>query len=453
MNHRLLLLLTMAVATTARSEITVLIDHNSTDDAAPGFHFAHLSSPGTTNLATDARIRIVDGKGDSNSGGTDALQAGYPPDDADQPDRNFFFEAGSSGGSIQVDLRKVIPICQVNTYSWHSGSRAPQVYKLYAATGTDDGFKARPAKGIDPASVGWKFITSVDTRTKYDDKGGQYGVGVSDTSGKLGEYRYLLFVCSPTETSDTFGNTFYSEIDVLDHPDTGPTTNNIAAGSLEKPYVVHTPDGKYQITIDFARAPDLKDWAETNLAPILVEWYPKIVALLPSDGYTAPLKFKVNIRPGRGVADTSNTRINAYTPWIKKEMHGESVGALVHEMVHVVQQYGDARRNNPDAKRNPGWLVEGLADYVRWYLYEPQSHGADVKTNKIDTARYNDAYRPTANFLHFVTEKYDKDLVPQVNALMRQGNYDDSFWTNHTGKSVQDLSVEWKAHLKETGGK
>jgi hypothetical protein len=26
----------------------------------------------------------------------------------------------------------------------------------------------------------------------------------------------------------------------------------------------------------------------------------------------------------------------------------------------------------------PGWLVEGIPDYIRWFQYEPQSHGADA---------------------------------------------------------------------------
>jgi hypothetical protein len=32
----------------------------------------------------------------------------------------------------------------------------------------------------------------------------------------------------------------------------------------------------------------------------------------------------------------------------------------------------------PTYKRTPGWVVEGIPDYIRWFLYEPQSHGADA---------------------------------------------------------------------------
>ena len=56
----------------------------------------------------------------------------------------------------------------------------------------------------------------MDTRPKTGDGGGQYGVSISDTEGTIGKYRYLLFDMSNTETDDDFGNTFYSEIVVID---------------------------------------------------------------------------------------------------------------------------------------------------------------------------------------------------------------------------------------------
>ena len=60
------------------------------------------------------------------------------------------------------------------------------------------------------------------------------------------------------------------------------------------------------------------------------------------------------------------------------------------------------------------WLVEGTADYVRWFNYEPQSHGADIvwmRRLRHFTPRYDASYRISANFLNWVTEKYDKEIV------------------------------------------
>jgi hypothetical protein len=216
-----------------------------------------------------------------------------------------------------------------------------------------------------------------------------------------------------------------------------------------KPYVAHTPDGKYEITFDTSREPDMTQWVSNKLAPALLAWYPKIVAYLPSEGYEAPKKFRVILRPGDGVADTAGTRVNAYIPWLKRAMNGEGIGALVHECVHVVQQYGSARHRDGPRARNPGYLVEGIADYYRWFKFEPQSKGAEISRRGLRRANYDGSYRITANFLNWVSEKYDKNLVPQLNAAMREGNYSTNLWTKNTGKTIQQLNTEWKDDLKK----
>jgi len=134
---------------------------------------------------------------------------------------------------------------------------------------------------------------------------------------------------------------------------------------------IPTADGKCEITIDSSQSTELRDWADHKLAATLAEWYPKIVAMLPSPGFAPPTRVKVTIKPMDGVAYTVGTNIYASSGWLGKEINGEAAGALVHELVHVVQRFGSNAHN-------PGWLVEGSADYVRWFKYEPQSHGADI---------------------------------------------------------------------------
>lgn len=177
---------------------------------------------------------------------------------------------------------------------------------------------------------------------------------------------------------------------------------------------------------------------------MLAEWYPKIVALLPSEGYTAPTHFKITLKPMDGVAYTAGTDVTANSVWLKSEIGREAIGSLVHECVHVVQQYGyDSGA--------PGWLVEGMADYVRWFKYEPQSHGADIawmRHLRHFTPRYNASYRVSANFLNWVSEKYDQNLVTKLNAAIRDGTYSQDTWKTITGKSVQDLGAEWKKDIE-----
>ena len=122
-------------------------------------------------------------------------------------------------------------------------------------------------------------------------------------------------------------------------------------------------------------------------------------------------------------------------------------------MTHVVQDYGRARRTNPNAVATPGWVVEGIADYVRWFLFEPQTHGAEITKNNLANARYDASYRITANFLNWVTQTYDKDLVQKLNAAAREGRYAEPLWKAWTGKSVQELGDEWKAfNAQRLGG-
>jgi hypothetical protein len=442
------LVILTALAASVRADITVVTGHNTDDDATAAFKFRDVPRP--SKHGTPGTFTIVDGETDGNSGGLEKLNDGRVPTEEDQPDENFFFKANTPGGRLRLDLNQLKTIQQINTYSWHPNTRGPQVYKVYGATGAAPGFNSEPKRGTDPATCGWTLIASVDTCPKEGEPGGQYGVSIRASDGAVGDYRYLLFDCSPAETDDGFGNTFYSEINVLGPGESAPAGAPSGEDHVEmKPYVAHTTDGKYEITFDTSRAADLTEWATNKLAPVLLEWYPKIVAYLPSEGFEAPERFTVVVRPGRGVADTSGTRVNVYTAWVKREMNGQAIGSVVHECVHVVQQYGYARRHNPHPAENPGYLVEGVADYYRFFKYEPQTKGAEIRKRSLATANYDRSYRVTANFLNWVSEKYDKDLVPQLNAAMREGNYSTNLWTKATGKTVQELNAEWKDDLKK----
>lgn len=120
---------------------------------------------------------------------------------------------------------------------------------------------------------------------------------------------------------------------------------------------------------------------------------------------------------------------------------------MVHELVHVVQAYGSGRRRNPGATRPPGWLVEGLADYLRFYHYEPETKGAEIPRRRIATARHDASYRVSANFIHWVVEHHDRDLVRHLNAALREGRYQDALWKEHTGKTLSELAEAWLAAL------
>lgn len=423
--------LSLSAAVAGQGHTKVLVGHRDTAEGAGApFHFAALAAPAAADAATSATFQLIDGQRDGNGGELQVLHDGKVPGAADEPAANFFL-AGRDGGRLVVDLGSPIAVAMVNTYSWHPGSRGPQVYRLYAADGSAEGFAAAPKRGTDPQQCGWQSLASVDTRPRLLGPGGQHGVSVVDAGGTLGTFRYLLFDLQSTDPHSASSNTFYSEIDV------------VPAMPVPPPITARTADGKCEITLDVAAVPALQVWATRTLLPVLLDWYPKIVALLPGEDFAAPTSLRITFEnPGRGVAATTGTHITCASEWFFDNLDGEAVGAVVHELVHVVQQYGQRRgdRGLPP----PGWLTEGIADYVRWFLYEPDSHGAD----HIDpqAARLTAGYRATANFLHWLTAKH-ADAVPVLNQALRTGAYNDQLCRQHFGSTLAEFGRQWQGQL------
>lgn len=207
--------LLFGIALTAGGQIRITIDHNIGAAATSEFKFQRVPSPARDDAASHAKLLLVDGQLDPNGADLTALIDGMLPMSADETGANVFFNARSFGGRFRIDLGNAIEIAQVNSYSWHTSVRGPQLYKLYTSDGSEAGLDLAPKRGVDPATCGWKFVATVSTLPERGDDGGQYGVSITDQSGSLGKYRYLLFDCWVTETADDWGNTFYSEIDVV----------------------------------------------------------------------------------------------------------------------------------------------------------------------------------------------------------------------------------------------
>lgn len=190
-----------------------------------------------------------------------------------------------------------------------------------------------------------------------------------------------------------------------------------------------------EFVVDVNEVPDMKEWAE-KATRICERNYALICEELKSDGFKPPTVIKMTLRNVPGVAATGGDHITGSAGYFKQNPN--DFGAMVHETVHCVQAYRGAGR------RNPGWLVEGIADYIRFFKYEP----GKLRPLRPERARYNASYQVTAAFLGFVCEKYDKEFVRKLNALMRQGEYKDESFKELTGKTIQELEAEWKASLR-----
>jgi hypothetical protein len=425
----------------AFADVRTVTEYQS--DGIASFKLGGIPAPARKDAASAAKFSLLDGTPDANGGTLDKLHDGTAAREADDPERNFFFAAGTAGGRLLIDLERTTEIRQINTYSWHPTTRGPQVYRVFGSDGSAPQFNARPNRNAETNS-GWTSIAAVDTRNKG---GGQHAVSVSNSEGSLGKFRYLLFDIETTDREQPFGNTFYSEIDVVDM-NAAPETP-----SADAPLTLRSADDHCEIAIDTSEAPELREWAETRLGPVVSEWYPKLAAMLPSEGYEPPKQFSISIRPMDGVAHASGTRISASSRWLSRELNGEAIGAIIHEIVHVLQLPNGGRRNSGGNGRAPGWLVEGIPDYIRFFLFEPQTHGADLtwlRARPNVALNYDARYRVTANFLNYVVEHHDpsKTLIARINAACRERRYSDDLWAEYTGKPLAELNEEWKAETR-----
>jgi len=414
----------------------VVIAHAASDE---GFKFDKVPPPATNDAATEAAFIIVSGERDGNGGELDKLHDGEIPASQDDPSGNFFFSG--DGGRIAMDLRKPIWIERIGTYSWHTGERAPQTYKVYGAVGNEPGFVAKVEGDTDPTTVGWTLIADVDTRNEIGADGGQVGVAITGNGpSPIGKYRYLLFDVLKTDDGP-FGNTFFSEIDVVDA--SGPKLEVV---KVPEKILKQFKFGRYTFTVDLTKAPDLASWTEKTLMPVVEEWYPKIVEMLPSPGYRPPdevtMKFRDDI--GGTPAYAAGNEVTLNIEFFRNQRDREACGAVVHELVHVVQNYWWGRRRNRNAAEVPGWITEGIPDYIRWFLFEPQSKGAEITKQNFEEARYDSSYRVSGNFLDWVVRTKDSDLIRKLNAAAREGKYSPDDWKKWTGSTVEELGEEWR---------
>jgi hypothetical protein len=188
--------------------------------------------------------------------------------------------------------------------------------------------------------------------------------------------------------------------------------------------------------IDTSRAPELKLWA-ANAAQRWQKACPLICAELASPGYEPPRVIKVTVEDYDGIAETSAFGIRISSRFIRDNPEDVD-GAMVHEIAHVVQGYG--------LHWAPGWLTEGIADYVRFFRWSTGELGHIHP----DRSHYNGSYRITASFLNFLVARYDPEIVRKLNRAIREGHYRERLFQTITGKTAPVLGAEWRATLPRT---
>lgn len=214
------------------------------------------------------------------------------------------------------------------------------------------------------------------------------------------------------------------------------TPKPLAALRLPLGPAVSTP----QVKLDFESEPDdsTKAWAE-EAAKHITEWWAHVARMLATENFKSPEQLVVHFK--------NELRVPAYrTPeglfisvaWIKRRP--DDFGMVIHEMTHAIQDY----RRTP---RSAGWLVEAIADYIRYWHYEPEAPHPRFDPAK---ATWRDAYTAAPHFLAWLVHKYDRRIVRNLDAALRAGTYEDAIFEKLTGKKLEVLWEDFVAPLKRS---
>jgi hypothetical protein len=114
--------------------------------------------------------------------------------------------------------------------------------------------------------------------------------------------------------------------------------------------------------------------------------------------------------------------------------HPKDVDVIVHESMHLVQAYGGSM---------PGWLTEGIADYVRYkYGIYNDENGWTIQPYR-PSEPYTVGYGTVAGFLVWLEQHYAINIVDQLNTVGRNDQYTANTWVSITGKTVDQLWSEY----------
>ena len=183
--------------------------------------------------------------------------------------------------------------------------------------------------------------------------------------------------------------------------------------------------GTLRIVVDTSKSPEMALWAARAKA-VGEQNYQLVCQQLAGPHFAPSTVVRLVVEPRKGVAATSGAVIHCSAAYF--QTHPDDLGAIVHELCHVVQAYGK--------NRVPGWVTEGIADYVRWFCYEPLERRPRVNPRR---AKYSDGYRTTAAFFDWIHRTKNQSFVRRLNEAARADQYSDRLFQQYAGKPLDQL--------------
>ncbi|APS37745.1 basic secretory protein-like protein [Salegentibacter sp. T436] len=198
----------------------------------------------------------------------------------------------------------------------------------------------------------------------------------------------------------------------------------------QKPEVFKEKDKTLMFTND---SPFLDSEVKNGLVKTFFKVYPKMVKdFNPEAKDTIYVKIDTSYT---GVAFANNGKITISSQWLEKKPNDLDV--ITHEAMHIVQSYPH--------QAGPGWLTEGIADYVR-YKYGVNNEGAEWFLPEYSPDQsYKNSYRITARFLAWISNNYNQNLVVTLDRNMRENTYSEVLWKELTGATLDEL---WEAYAE-----
>ncbi len=181
------------------------------------------------------------------------------------------------------------------------------------------------------------------------------------------------------------------------------------------------------------------DSTRTRMIETFFTTYPKQIALYNKEGRRT---VRIVIDPEyKGVAAAGGGVIRVNPEWMIK--NPQDIDVVTHEGMHVVQSYPGGA--------GPGWITEGVADYVRHKMGVNNKAGNWSLTPFRDSHHYTNAYRITARFFVWIESKHGNDFVKKLDNAMRTKTYTEAFWKEQTGKTVDELWDTYKTDPRIEG--
>ncbi len=219
-----------STSATAQVSVTTEVDFGTARETNGTFVFSTVPSNSSTDLAHGLTFAVLAGSPHKASGPIKVLTDGPAQKNWDHVSASFFATDDTTNIRIQVKLKTIHDIGQINTYSWHRNSRSRQQYRVYAALAPGNSAPNFTAASFQNdaalANLGYKAVASADTGSH---SGGQAGVSVA---GKIGLNQYILFDIKPHSLSSVQRATFFGEIDIVRACPAG--SNNYGTGLTGK---------------------------------------------------------------------------------------------------------------------------------------------------------------------------------------------------------------------------